>query len=73
MSLEEVEAILGEDEGGDMLGTVQGYRWKHGPNRIYVRFFNGGVDQKKLHLATGWETLRWYAKAGAEKIGITWQ
>ena len=28
------------------------------------------VSEEEIHLATAWETLQWYAKRGAAKIGI---
>jgi hypothetical protein len=75
MDLAEVEEILWKDEGpwGTMRtgGTrIAVHRWQKGPSWILVRFFNGDADWKHLHLATPWETLQWYAKKGAEKVGI---
>jgi hypothetical protein len=32
----------------------------------------GTVCDKTLHLATAWETVQWYAKKGAAKIGVKW-
>jgi hypothetical protein len=48
-------------------------RVANGPNGIIVWFFKDSVVAKHLHLANHRETLQWYAKKGAEKIGITWQ
>jgi hypothetical protein len=77
MTLDQVKAILGEDEAGDVPTTFAAWwlrarRWEHGPNWITVRFLNGRAKEKNLHLATAWETLQWYAKKGAEKIGVKW-
>jgi hypothetical protein len=48
--------------------------WQRGPDWISVGFDldSGKVVDKEIHLATTWETLTWYAKKGAEKIGIKW-
>jgi hypothetical protein len=73
MSLEEVEEVLGKDEtqGYAIRGEV--YCWGHGPSEIIVWFRNGRAEHKHpLHLATIRETLQWYAKKGAEKIGVKW-
>ncbi|HEV3081684.1 MAG TPA: hypothetical protein VGY66_18035 [Gemmataceae bacterium] len=77
MSLEEVKAILGEEKGGDVPSSfaawlIGSHCWEHGPNRIDVRFLNDSAIEKHLHLATAWETLEWYAKKGAAKIGVKW-
>jgi hypothetical protein len=77
MSLAQVEAILGEEERGDMPTTTFYevrwiHRWEHGPNWITVGIWNGSAVEKNLHLATTWETLHWYAKKGAAKIGVKW-
>jgi hypothetical protein len=55
-------------EGCPMWGW--GHYWRDGPDRITVGFENGKVRAGELHLATAWETLRWYAKKGAEEIGV---
>ena len=44
--------------------------WRDGPNRIIVLIDCGKVRGKMLNLASAWETLTWYTKDGAEKIGI---
>jgi hypothetical protein len=80
MSLEEVEEILGrlELDKGTWRGSwvVHGnwvvHDWHNGPNWIAVRFLGGSANRKELHLATPWETLTWYAKTGAAKIGVKW-
>jgi hypothetical protein len=41
-----------------------------GGERIHRK--GGIVIVKTLHLATAWETLQWYAKKGAAKIGVKW-
>jgi hypothetical protein len=75
MSIEEVEEILWEDGSHWVIQTFgtwrAHHRWESGPNWIRVDYVNNGiVDDKELHLATVWETLQWYAKKGAEKVGI---
>jgi hypothetical protein len=77
MSLAEVQAILGKYESWGSIEDGDGIRleialWAHGPNRIVVGFWNGGADEKNMHLATASETLQWYAKKGAAKIGVKW-
>ena len=76
MSLEQVEEILGEDDCQGLLllaaVTIDVKRWEHGPNQIVVRFLNGKVDEKGVHLLTAWETIQWYAHKGAVKIGVNW-
>jgi hypothetical protein len=51
---------------------MTGVVWHKGPDSICVQFDNSKVVHKEIHLATPWETLIWYAKHGAEKIGVTW-
>jgi hypothetical protein len=77
MGVVEVQEILWQDEGpwpGITSGVtwIQIHSWHNGPNWIVVRFLNGCADRKELHLATAWETMQWYAKKGAEKIGVKW-
>jgi hypothetical protein len=83
MTEEQVIAILGSAEiytaGPEVhflrMPEVHNYRrvlWKNGPNRIVVIFDGGRVWIKEADLATAWETLQWYAKKGAEKIGVKW-
>jgi hypothetical protein len=77
MTEEEVMAILGEHEppseiirGKEILIVV--YRWRDGPNWISVAFGDGKAYGSRIHIATTRETLKWYAKKGAAKIGINW-
>ena len=76
MSVAEVVSILGELPGNGLgdLGLLE-IKWHEGPNRIAVAFAieDMSVRYKVLTLATSWETLIWYAKQGAEKIGVTWE
>jgi hypothetical protein len=44
--------------------------WRDGPNKIAVAFVNWRVGGKEPHFATARETLTWYAKKGAEEIGV---
>jgi hypothetical protein len=83
MSDREIEAIIGKPEP-DKSVEVQAFwgwairlgaevrEWRNGPNRIVLHSQDGKVFYKELHLATAWETLNWYAKKGAEKIGVKW-
>ncbi|HEV3082366.1 MAG TPA: hypothetical protein VGY66_21460 [Gemmataceae bacterium] len=77
MSLDEVKAILGEWQFGTGGLATTTDAWVEGENWISVEFtFDGGkatVCDKSIHLATAWETLQWYAKKGAAKIGVKWQ
>jgi hypothetical protein len=80
MNKAEVTALLGAVDGH--LAThrrpvpgvipVAGGFWRDGPNWLSVSFDNDDdtVSAKEIHLATAWETLQWYAKKGAEKLGI---
>jgi hypothetical protein len=83
MNYDEVIAILGESRfGGDLDLDVIDLKWREGANWISVAFnisadlegqpFGWIVCDKTLHLATPWETLQWYAKKGAAKIGVKW-
>jgi hypothetical protein len=75
MTIGDVEAILWQNDplAGRTLGDMNGvHSWESGPNWIDVHFANAMAEGKELHLATVWETLQWYAKKGAEKIGVNW-
>jgi hypothetical protein len=68
-------SVLGVPPAG-VTTSFQTLEWNDGPNSITV-YLNGndlsgkeGVTCKEIHLATAWETVTWYAKKGAEKIGI---
>ena len=73
MNIEEVTAILGEctPETG-MDPDESRCEWRNGPNWTEIYFREGVVYHKFRHFATTWETLIWYAKKGAEKIGVRW-
>src|SRR5260370_1042500 len=75
MTFEEVVAILDEPIpfGFGSLGRTS-WTWEQCQDRITVDFEDrdNAACYKELHLATAWEKLRWYAKKGAEKIGVKW-
>jgi hypothetical protein len=76
MSEQELIVMLGvPDPQYDGAHTAPGWpgaNWSSGPNWITVSYAGGRVYGKSIHLATPWETLQWYAKKGAEKIGVKW-
>jgi hypothetical protein len=75
MSREEVGDILGPAitlDYGSITCDLTPRCWETGPNLVCVGFVNGKVVGKEGHFATAWETLQWYAKKGAEKIGVKW-
>jgi hypothetical protein len=69
MSLQEVEAILGQPSSSLWMRI---HRWQHGPNAIIVVFREGKAADKNSHFASAWETLKWHAKKGAAKFGVKW-
>src|ERR1700687_2430868 len=77
MTYDEVTGILGKPTpllgSGHVSGTWD-EGWGDGPSDIIVEFktSNGKVVATKLHLATVSETLIWYSKKGAKKIGVKW-
>ena len=77
MLVEEVTAILGDCQSGSTMfiehKVILWLSWYNGPNYILVVLEGGKVSAKDIHLATAWETLRWYAKRGAAKIGVARQ
>jgi hypothetical protein len=78
MSKNEVCAIIGGP--GELVEmfvhgqefVAETWSWRDGPNQIIVEFDDGKASGKVLHVATAWETLIWYAKHGAQKIGVKW-
>jgi len=79
MMPEEVFAILGQPEWPECKsrdrcgGPIDIYIWRPmgmGPNRIVIGCQDGRVRGKNMHFATAWETMIWYTKQGATKIGI---
>jgi hypothetical protein len=75
MTFNEVLKIL----GNDCLLSGQGARdgvasmywtWKNDPSHIEIWLVNGKVREKGSYIATPWQTVQWYAKKGADKIGI---
>jgi hypothetical protein len=77
MAMEDVYHILGKDclasprmyEG---LCPFQTFMWRDGPNWITITTAHEPVMFKASHFATVPETLAWYAKKAAAKIGIKW-
>jgi hypothetical protein len=52
--------------------AVVSYELKSGASSISLVFLHGRVVSKDSYLATSWETLTWYAKKCAAKIGVKW-
>jgi hypothetical protein len=76
MSLGDVEEVLGKDWENLQFG-MDGLPfsmkiWNEGPGWIHVGFREGQVVGKSIHFASVRENLHWYAKKGAEKIGVKW-
>jgi hypothetical protein len=72
MNQEEVSEVLGKGRVVKSAFGEELYCWENGPHEILVWFSNGRAKQKRLDLATAWESLQWYAKKGAAKVGIKW-
>jgi hypothetical protein len=77
MTLDEVIAILGRppDHRQPMLGNpYEEASWSSGPNFIAMYTDRDGrtIFFPTIHLAGVSETLQWYAKKGAAKIGVKW-
>jgi hypothetical protein len=86
MNVEDVVAVLGNNSERiqrvpSFKGLIRHYRgnevtfgrrWCDGPNWINVFFVNGKVIAVQSHFVSTWETLTWYAKRGAAKIGVKW-
>jgi hypothetical protein len=80
MTEEDVIGILGEGrpEPPPFDFWTKNIYWESGPNQIRVIFDvthtppSAKVFRKSFHRATPWETLQWYAKKGAAKIGVKW-
>jgi hypothetical protein len=77
MTEEQVTAIVGPANHrwtgpGLAGGDVVTLHWRTGPNVIIVRFADARVETKSGHVLSTFETLQWYAKEGAAKIGINW-
>jgi hypothetical protein len=72
MSVEEVTAILGDSElvHDEQVGDRRTKIWRSGPKGIAVGFYGEIVEDKHGSLPGPWATVRWYAKKGAEKIGV---
>jgi hypothetical protein len=79
MNESEVRELLGTPEVGTWAGGLHSvyfytWDWNDGPNLITVSFNDKyQVIGKRMHLATAWETLTWYAKRASKKVGTTWQ
>jgi hypothetical protein len=83
MTEQEIKAIVGEPGPTDAYDELRlawiafgadesRCTWRNGPNWIDVDFREGRAYQKDGHFATAWETVTWYAKKGAAKIGVKW-
>jgi hypothetical protein len=74
MSEAEVDGILGGSPGSKIHHLDMSHvTWLDGPNYVTVCFVDGKANGFGMHFATKWETAQWYAKKGAERIGITWR
>jgi hypothetical protein len=54
------------------MGTHPEQELSSGPTRITVLFSGGTVLKKTIWRVGPWQTLQWYAKKGAAKIGVKW-
>jgi len=77
MTEEQVIAIVGpanDRSSGPGLagGKLVTLHWRNGPSVIIVLFEDARVETKSGHVLSTFETLQWYAKEGAAKIGINW-
>jgi hypothetical protein len=74
MSENAVAVILGPPDPDDQRDTFRWpmSTWSSGPTRITVLFSGGTVLKKTIWHAGTWETLQWYTKKGAAKIGVKW-
>jgi hypothetical protein len=73
MNPEEVKAILGRPDSTHWVEFyAEIHYWGNEPNHIAVWFVGGKVTGKHMYLTPVWETLQWYAKKGAAKIGVKW-
>jgi hypothetical protein len=82
MTKAEVLAILGDCQqeltgkrcdDGKKVRPLRAPLWREGPDCIWV-FLDDEEDKvysKEIHFATAWETLQFYARKGAEEIGVT--
>jgi hypothetical protein len=48
------------------------WQWDSGQAYVSVIFTGGGVREKRISFRTLSGTMKWYAKKGAEKIGVKW-
>jgi hypothetical protein len=83
MTKAEVLALLGDCQqeftgkhcdDGKKWRPIHAPLWREGPDwiRVFVDDDDDKVYSKEIHFATASETLQWYAKRGAAKIGIKW-
>ena len=76
----EIEAILGlpdpkfDYHDRPLIGAVwPGSTWSSGPDEIVVSYTEDGkAKYKAIRLLSLREMVQWYAKKGAEKIGVKW-
>jgi SmpA / OmlA family len=79
MTRDEVMAILGQPtpqpQASPFYSDGWEETWSDGPSTILVRFqaSNRQVIAKDARLASAWQTLTWYARKGAAKIGVSWE
>jgi len=71
MTRQQVIEVLGETDG-QLIKDSGWYTWRNGPNRIDVDFNGDEVTGKAIYFAGALETLHWYGKKGAAKIGVKW-
>src|SRR5438128_464638 len=73
MTVEEVSAILGSSEPSSYTlrsgSSYPALLWEDGPSWIFIDF-DPWRRTRAASFATSWETLVWYAKKGAAKIGV---
>ena len=75
MAKEDVLKVLGppsETLGPNGTNRSEFYRWRNGASWIDAIFSYESVERKAFHSAPALETLTWYAKKGAAKIGVKW-
>ena len=76
MAVEEIARILGRPPDRVPSPSSPGlwFSWFSGPNWISVLASADGSMSfgKVIHIAGARETLKWYAKEAAEKIGVKW-
>jgi hypothetical protein len=77
MSLEQVQAILGKGKcflriGGSKMPRSELWEWESGQAYVRAEFTENELQKKSVSFRTLSETMKWYTKKGAEKIGVKW-